>query len=281
MQTNIWIEISISNVPEDLKDEIIFLSGELGSVGCWEDENVLKCYFRKEDQEKTTKFLNLIQNFQKENPTLEISIKKIADKNWNKIWEQSIQPIEVGEKFVIKPTWKEYHKSDKIIIQIDPKMAFGTGHHETTRLMLKAIEKYLRQGCKVLDVGTGSGILAIAAIKLGAETAIGVDNDHWAYENAIENAELNNVKERFKVILGSIDDVNDTDFDLILANINKNAAINMMEKFYNKLKDNGLLIISGYLDFEQGIIEEYLQMHNFEIIDILKENEWNATISRK
>lgn len=279
MKQRFWIEISISNVPESVKDEIIYLAGELGTAGCWEDENMLKCYFKEE--EKVNEILNLIQNLQKGNPTLEISIKEIPDEDWNKIWEQSIEPIEVGEKFVIKPTWKEYHNPAKIIIQIDPKMAFGTGHHETTRLMLKAIEKYIKPNCKVLDVGTGSGILAIAAIKLGAKIAIGVDNDHWAYENAIENAEINNVKEKFKVMLGSIDDVNETDFDFILANINKNAIINMMEKFYNKLKDNGLLIISGYLDFEHGIIEEYLQMHNFEIIDVLKENEWYATVARK
>ncbi|CUS98208.1 ribosomal protein L11 methyltransferase [Candidatus Kryptonium thompsonii] len=160
-------------------------------------------------------------------------------------------------------------------------MAFGTGHHETTRLMLKAIEKYLYPKCKVLDVGTGSGILSIAAIKLGADTCVGVDNDHWAYENALENAEINNVKDKFKVILGTIDDVNETNFDFVLANINKNAIIKMIPKFYEKLKDKGFLITSGYLDIDQGTIEEHLLIHNFEIIDVLKENEWLAIVSKK
>jgi len=281
MQT--WIEISILESPEDAKDEIIYFAGELGSIGCWEDGNSIKCYFKKEDWNETIKnqLLNFIQNLQEENTKVKISIKEIVEKNWNEIWQQTIEPIEVGEKFVIKPTWKQYHKPGKIIIQIDPKMAFGTGHHETTRLMLKAIEKYLYPKCKVLDVGTGSGILSIAAIKLGADTCVGVDNDHWAYENAIENAEINNVKDKFKVILGTIDDVNETNFDFVLANINKNAIIKMIPKFYEKLKDKGFLITSGYLDIDQGTIEEHLLIHNFEIIDVLKENEWLAIVSKK
>lgn len=281
MKQRVWIEISISNISDQTKDEIINIADDFNCVGCWEDEKALKCYFEKDDEENVVKFIRLIQVMQKENPNLEILIKEIPDKDWNELWEQSIEPIEVGEKIVIKPTWKEYPKPNKIVIQIDPKMSFGTGHHETTRLMLRAIEKYLYKSCKVLDVGTGSGILAIASIKLGAETAIGVDNDRWAYENAIENAQINNVEEKFKVILGSIDDVSEKDFDFILANINKNAIINMMEKFYNKLKQKGFLITSGYLDLEEGTIEEHLQINGFEIIDVLRENEWVATVARK
>lgn len=272
--------MSISNVPDELKDEVIYLASELETEGCWEDENSIKCYFKKENwtEEKEKIFLNYLQ--EKASKAI-VSVNEVAEKNWNEIWEQSIEPIEVGEKFVIKPTWKEYHKPNKIIIEIDPKMSFGTGHHETTRLMLKAIEKYLYKDSKVLDIGTGSGVLAIASAKLGAKMVIGVDNDQWAYENSIENAEINNVEDKFKSILGSIDDVKDKDFDFILANINKNAIINMMESFYDKLKDKGFLIISGFIDVEQGTIEEYLRLQNFEIIDVLKENEWVAIVARK
>lgn len=276
----IWIEVSISNVPDELKDEVIYLVYELETEGCWEDENSIKCYFKKENwtEEKEKILLNYVKE---KASNVVVYINEVAEKNWNEIWEQSIEPIEIGEKLVIKPTWKEYHKPNKIIIQIDPKMSFGTGHHETTRLMLKAIEKYLYKDSKILDVGTGSGVLAIASVKLGAKMAIGVDNDQWAYENSIENAEINNVKDKFKQILGSIDDVNEKDFDFIFANINKNAIINMMESFYDKLKDKGFLIISGFIDVEQGTIEEYLRMQNFEIIDVLKENEWVAIVARK
>ncbi|MEN3038237.1 MAG: 50S ribosomal protein L11 methyltransferase [Candidatus Kryptonium sp.] len=276
----IWIEVSISNVPDELKDEVIYLVYQLETEGCWEDENSIKCYFKKENwtEEKEKILLNYVKE---KASNVVVYINEVAEKNWNEIWEQSIEPIEIDEKLVIKPTWKEYHKPNKIIIQIDPKMSFGTGHHETTRLMLKAIEKYLYKDSKILDVGTGSGVLAIASVKLGAKMAIGVDNDQWAYENSIENAEINNVKDKFKQILGSIDDVNEKDFDFIFANINKNAIINMMESFYDKLKDKGFLIISGFIDVEQGTIEEYLRMQNFEIIDVLKENEWVAIVARK
>lgn len=283
MSNQTWIEISIADLPENIKDEIIYLANELGSTGCWEEENLIKCYFKKESwsEKQKEQLLNFIQNLYGENAKVKISVKEIVDKDWNEIWEQTIEPIEVGEKLVIKPTWKKYHKTEKIVIQIDPKMAFGTGHHETTRLMLRAIEKYLYPKCKVLDVGTGSGILSIAAIKLGADVAIGVDNDPWACENANENAEVNNVKDKFKVILGTIDDVNETNFDFVLANINKNAIVKMIPQFYEKLKDHGFLITSGYLDIDQGTIEEHLWMNNFEVIDVLKENEWIAIVSRK
>ncbi|CUS98213.1 Ribosomal protein L11 methyltransferase (PrmA) [Candidatus Kryptonium thompsonii] len=113
MQT--WIEISILESPEDAKDEIIYFAGELGSIGCWEDGNSIKCYFKKEDWNETIKnqLLNFIQNLQEENTKVKISIKEIVEKNWNEIWQQTIEPIEVGEKLVIKPTWKQYHKPGK------------------------------------------------------------------------------------------------------------------------------------------------------------------------
>ncbi len=281
MSENLWIEVDVK-IPEEKREIVIAFASELGASGFWETEETLKCYFKKDewDSGKGESFLNFIKNLEIEVEKFSFSIKEFHEENWNKIWEESIEPIEVGEKFVIKPSWKEYKGTGRIIIEIDPKMAFGTGHHETTRLMLKAIEKYLYPKCKVLDVGTGSGILAIASIKLGAEFAIGVDNDEWAYENALENAKINSVEDKFKIILGSIESVKEKDFDFIFANINKNAIISMMKEFQNKLKSGGFLITSGFLDVEQGTIEEYLVAHDFEIVDVLKENEWVAIISK-
>ncbi len=282
MSNKTWVEVEII-APEVVKDDIILMASELGSSGVWETGNSLRCYFKGDDwqKEKGEIFLNFLCDLKKEKE-IEFVVKELQEENWNEIWEKSIEPIEVGEKFVIKPSWKGYDKeSGRIVIQIDPKMSFGTGFHETTRLMLRAIEKYMKPGSRVLDVGTGTGILAIASIKLGAKEAIGVDIDEWAYVNAIENAQINNVKGKFKVILGSIEDVAEKGFDFILANINKNAIVAMIGLFYDKLKDEGILITSGYLDFEQGNIEENLRAFEFEIIDVFKEGEWVAIVSKK
>ncbi len=281
MSEQFWVEVEVKTTEEALELVIAFAS-EIGTSGFWETDESLKCYFKKDewDSGKGESFLNFIKNLEIEGQKVEVSVREFREENWNKIWEESIEPIEVGEKFVIKPSWKEYRGKSKIVIQIDPKMAFGTGHHETTRLMLRAIEKYLYPGCKILDVGTGSGILSIAAVKLGAEFALGVDNDKWAYENALENAKINGVEDKFKLILGSIEDVKEKNFDFIFANINKNAVIAMMKDFQTRLKKDGFLITSGFLDVEQGTIEEYLLAHDFEIVDVLKENEWVAIVSK-
>jgi ribosomal protein L11 methyltransferase len=190
--------------------------------------------------------------------------------------------VEVSEKIIIKPTWREYgNREDKIIIEIDPKMAFGTGYHETTRLVLRALEKYIFPGCKMLDIGTGTGILAIASIKLGASKAIGIDTDEWSYQNAIENAIINNVADKFSAILGTIDNVDEDEFDIIAANINRNTILEILDKISTKLKSRGIFILSGILTSDKRMTEERLKLDGFELLEILSENEWIAMVSRK
>ncbi|HEX9950892.1 MAG TPA: 50S ribosomal protein L11 methyltransferase, partial [Rubricoccaceae bacterium] len=153
----------------------------------------------------------------------------VPDQNWNAVWEATIQPTRVGP-FVIAPTWAELSPdlAALTVLRVDPKMAFGTGYHESTRLALGLVAPRVPQGGRVLDVGAGTGVLALAALQTGAASAIGVDIDPWSVENARENAELNGVADRFENRLGSIEEIPETGFDLVLANILRSILVPMM-----------------------------------------------------
>jgi ribosomal protein L11 methyltransferase len=214
----------------------------------------------------------LIESFKIEKEILE-------DKNWNEIWEQSREVIRVSDNIVIKPTFKEYSaKPDEIVLTIDPKMSFGTGEHQTTKLILRLLEKYITKGMKVLDVGSGTGILAIASVKLGASRAVAVDFDEICLENCEENCALNEVNDAVEVLTGEIDNVKGNDFDLILANIQKNVLLEIAEKIKSKLKTGGVVILSGLLDIDKEAIEEKYHSLGFRTLQIDKMDEWLAVV---
>src|SRR5690606_25997713 len=172
----------------------------------------------------------------------------VAEENWNARWEETIRPLAVG-RFLIKPTWADVppEHADRLLLEIDPKMSFGTGYHESTRLALGFLPALVRGGERVLDAGTGTGVLAIAALKLGAASALGFDIDPWASVNATENAYLNGVADRFEVREASLDAVPETGFGLVLANINRNALLAMLPGFAAKLAPGGRLLLAGLL----------------------------------
>jgi len=213
---------------------------------------------------------NLIESFRIEKELLE-------DKNWNEIWEKSREVIRVSDRIVIKPTFKEYSaKSDEIVLTIDPKMSFGTGEHQTTKLILRLMEKYVTKELKVLDVGSGTGILAIAAVKLGASKAIAVDFDEICLDNCKENCVLNEVSDSVEIITGEIDEVKEKDFDLILANIQKNVLIEIAEKINTKLKPKGVAILSGLLESDKITIEKKYHALGLRTTHIETLDEWIA-----
>ncbi len=178
-------------------------------------------------------------------PIVESSLEA---KNWNRQWEETIRPLAVGP-FLVKPTWADIpaEHRDKILVEIDPKMSFGTGYHESTRIALRFLPEVIRPGDTVLDAGAGTGILAVAALKLGAGRAVGFDNDEWAQENALENMYLNDVADRFDFRPGSLDAVPESPFDVILANINRNVLLAFMPEFRKKLSPDGRLVLAGLL----------------------------------
>jgi ribosomal protein L11 methyltransferase len=206
---------------------------------------------------------------------VEIDEEVAPDVNWNARWEASIEPIPVG-RFLIKPSWHEVapELADRVVLEVDPKMSFGTGYHPSTRLVLRFLPGIVRGGERVLDAGCGTGILAIAALKLGAESAIGFDIDPWASVNAGENAERNGLAERLDVREGSLEVVPESGFNLILANINRNALLAMLPELADRLVPGGPLVLAGLLREDREDVVEAAGHHGLELHDEATENEW-------
>ncbi len=252
---------------------------ELEITGINEDVNCLRVFAEIESkltpdiissQLNKLKSENLLRDFKVEESILE-------EKNWNEEWEKSLNVIQVSERIVIKPSSKNYDKKDdEIIITIDPKMSFGTGEHQTTKLVIRLLEKYVQKGMKILDAGTGTGILSIAAVKLGASGALAFDTDEWCYENAKENTDLNNVSDEIRIRIGDISIIQEQDFDLILANIQKNILLELSGEFHGRLKQKGIILLSGLLsDDERDILKEY-ELKGFSHLETIQLDDWIA-----
>ncbi len=202
----------------------------------------------------------------------------VSPQNWNETWEQSIKPQKIG-KFYVRPTWAtENDDPDSIELLIDPKMAFGTGYHATTRLILEWIPEIISEGDSVLDAGTGTGILGIAALKVGASSAFGFDIDEWSKDNAEENMELNQISD-FEVELGSTEVIPEGEkYDVILANINRNALIYLIPELLVFLKPEGNLLLSGLLEEDEEIMLSQESLKGLTHIETRQQQEWIAIL---
>lgn len=206
----------------------------------------------------------------------------ISPQNWNEKWEQSIKPQSIG-KFYVRPTWAEKLPIDSELTEllIDPKMAFGTGYHATTRLILEWLSDVVQKKDKVLDAGTGTGILGIAALKVGAESVFGFDIDEWSDDNCKENIALNGVT-NFEIKLGSIEVIpTDSTFDVILANINRNALIELIPQFLKYLRKGGSLLLSGLLENDEETILGLESVQSLTHLETRQHGEWIAILLKK
>ena len=270
----------ISSVPF-LPDILSGLLWELEITGVTENDDIVIA-FAAEDSPVNEEMINeLLNKLVAQNVIEEFSVTReiLEEKNWNELWEKSREVIRISERIVIKPSFKKYEsKEDEIVITLDPKMSFGTGEHESTKLALRLMEKYVKGNEKILDVGSGTGVLSIAAIKLGAANAVAVDNDSWCYQNCAENCELNDVAERIKVIEGEIDIIPEEGFDLVVANIQKNILLLISENIKAKLKKNGIVVLSGLLLKDETEIIRHYQSIGFKLLEKKVMNEWLAIV---
>lgn len=211
-----------------------------------------------------------------------VSYAEIAEADWSSAWKSYYKPEKIGEKIVVSPSWEEYspHEEENVV-WLDPGMAFGTGNHPTTAMMIKAIEKHLKPGQKMIDVGTGSGILAIVGAKLGAGSVLALDIDTLAVEIAQQNVELNGVTQvvtvRYNDLLTGIEG----DYHLITANLTADPVLMMAQEAYEKLSFGGLFLSSGIINHRHQEVEITLKKLGFVIIETQKEGEWVSIVARK
>jgi ribosomal protein L11 methyltransferase len=254
---------------------------ELDISGINEEEDYLIAYANEDKDVNENAVSDLLDHLKSQNiiESYSVSSEVAEDKNWNELWEKSREVIKISDRIVIKPTFKNYEpEPDEIVITIDPKMSFGTGEHQTTKQVIQLLDKYIKPSMKILDVGSGTGILSIAALKLGASSAAAVDNDEVCYANCVENSNLNNVEDNIEIINGTIDDVDEEDFDIVVANIQKNILIVIAEDIYKKVKSNGTVILAGLLDKDKSEVIEHYQSLRFKHLESISMDEWVAEV---
>ena len=208
----------------------------------------------------------------------DFTLEKKNNEDWSKKWKESWDVTHVTDKIAVVPDWIEYSpKPDEIIIKLEPGCAFGTGTHQTTQLCMKALEKYMKQGNKVADIGMGSGILSILAKKLGASYVYGCDTDDTVIDVAIQNAEKNSVQCTFE--LGSADKIEDK-FDFVCANILHFVLAEIMEDLKNIMKPNALMSLSGILDEKKQMVIDAYERVGLELVEEIHQDQWTSFVVR-
>ena len=215
-----------------------------------------------------------------ENIWSEIDTMGCKEEDWINNWKKYFKPIKVGEKLLIRPTWEdEYDAEGRAVLHLEPGLAFGTGTHETTRLCMELLEKYLEDKDTVLDMGCGSGILSVAALLLGAESAVGVDIDPLAVKTAIENAEINSVGDKFEGICGNLTEKVTGKYNVVLANIVADIVILLSQDAPNFMYDDTIYIMSGIIDTREDDVLAAIT-DTFEIIERREEKGWVAMAAK-
>jgi ribosomal protein L11 methyltransferase len=211
-----------------------------------------------------------------------ITYTRIDEQDWAESWKAFFWPEKITSAIVVKPTWRDYTaQPHETVIEIDPGMAFGTGTHPTTAMCVQLLETHLRRGGTVLDVGTGSGILLIAAAKLGATAGLGVDADPVAVAVAHENLKLNGIDSaRFPVREGTLTQAVDQRFDMVVANILADVVVDLLDDIGRVLAPGGVVICSGIIETRRPDVERKMAEQGLELIDRLQRQEWVALCGR-
>ncbi|GAA4706114.1 50S ribosomal protein L11 methyltransferase [Brevibacillus fulvus] len=248
----------------------------------------VKAYFPVESV-NITETVDFIRNQLHQLHTYDLDVGKAAivvtdvhEDEWAHAWKKYYKPVSVSEHITIKPIWEEYTpREDELVIEMDPGMAFGTGTHPTTVLCLRALEKYLKPGDRVYDVGTGTAILSIAAVKLGAAHVLALDLDEVAVRSAQTNTEINHVDEHITVRQNNLLDGIEEPVELVVANILAEVIVRFTDDVARVLKPNGTFIASGIISAREDDVKRALQQANLEVIETVYIEDWVAIIAKK
>lgn len=292
--SNIFIEIGSKGVmiedPNDFyyqpKDKLAwdYIEKEVFDYG-HEDVKIIAYFSQEEDIEEKIAILKerfgKLDDIDLDMGTLEISKKIVKQENWENEWKKYFKVQKVSDNIVIKPTWEDYEKKEnEKVIEIDPGMAFGTGTHETTRMCINSIEKYIKKDDELIDIGCGSGILSIAGAILGAKKVIGVDLDKLAVKISKENVKLNNYQDIIEIRYGDLTNVITEKADIVVANIIADIVVMLSENIKQFMKEDGYFISSGIINDKRAFVEENLIKNGFEIIESNNEGEWNCIVAK-
>ncbi|NNE03729.1 MAG: 50S ribosomal protein L11 methyltransferase [Eudoraea sp.] len=233
----------------------------------------LKAYIRSEDWEAT--LLDELQLLQNKSFQISHQLREIPIENWNERWETNFTPIQVGSKCVVRAP---FHEVPNVLydIVIEPKMSFGTGHHETTHMMLLYILKLEMAGKSVLDMGCGTAVLAILSSMKGASDVEGIDIDHWSYVNAKENV-VRNKQERIVIYEGDSTVIPRKKYDVLIANINRNCLLQDLPVYKEHLQENGTMLLSGFYEKDEPLISKKARELGLSLQEKIMRNDWVAT----
>lgn len=273
-------EFTISPYSSDASDMVAALAGEAGFETFEETETGLKGYVQQSlfSEEALRDVLN---DFPFEGVRITYDIHEAEDRDWNEQWEQEgFEPITIKDRLVIHDGRHLPEASFPVAIEIDAKLAFGTGTHETTRMICVTLLDSDLHDKRILDCGTGTGILSICALKLGAREAIGYDIDEWSTDNARHNAVINRVDDRFQSLLGDATILNKVEgaFDLVLANINRNILLADLPLFREKMAPGGRLILSGFYMADSQMLMEKAASIGLRLLSQKKDNDWACLV---
>ena len=274
------LSINLNSFNQNAEDIIVAKLYELNFESFWLQNLKIVAYIddNKYEQSFITEELQKLQN--ELNIKFSFTIKPIENKNWNEQWEKTATPVVIDNTVIIRPPLLENTHNYLYEILIQPKMAFGTGHHPTTQLIMRYLLKKDLRNKTVVDAGCGTAILSILLEKLGAKNIIAFDIDENAVENAKENIQINNCK-KINLLKGSIKDINIAEIDLLIANINRNVLLDELQFYYNCLVKNGELILSGFLQTDVEILKLKAKQIGFSFVNSFCQNEWCCLVFNK
>jgi ribosomal protein L11 methyltransferase len=266
-----YLEVVLENVPEEMRETLTAMLLDIGYESFVEENNLFSGFINADEFDES-RLRALLAGFN-DLKGVTFQVSRLENKNWNEEWERNFEPVVIDERCLVRAPFHQPLEGIEFDLCIMPKMSFGTAHHETTSQVISMLMKMDLLGKRVLDMGTGTGVLAILASKMGAREVIAIDNDDWAFENAKENTDKNNTPNVF-VIQGDSGSVPAGFFDIILANINRNILLEQMHDYSAVMKAGSILILSGFYLEDLDAIDQNAKENGLHLLSSGMKNRW-------